>query len=184
METASPTVFDPYHKWLGIRGFRNAPNHYRLLGIDLFESDEEVIRDAAARQLTHLKTYRVGAQRELCGRIIDEVTQARSMLLDHERKTAYDRELKLKCATSGPLVVEATNGLSLIADRDTVGLDELPGIIGPLDEVAQCARPRVRVGRGEWLAANKWWSVTAVGSRTPCRASSAPAVGRGCGSRA
>ncbi len=145
MESASPTIFDPYHKWLGIRGFRNAPNHYRLLGIDLFENDEEVIRDAAARQLTHLKTYRVGAQRELCSRIIDEVTQARSVLLDRERKTEYDRELKLKSATSGPVNVNTTNGPSLISDLDTVGGDMQPGSVGSLHGIA-AARSIGRLG--------------------------------------
>ena len=39
--------FDPYHKWLGIPPKDQPPNHYRLLGIELFESDPEVIDMAA-----------------------------------------------------------------------------------------------------------------------------------------
>ena len=35
--------FDPYRKWLGIPPKDQPPNHYRLLGIDLFEADAEVI---------------------------------------------------------------------------------------------------------------------------------------------
>jgi type IV pilus assembly protein PilM len=92
--SASPT-FDPYHKWLGIRDYAGSPNHYRLLGLELFEADDEVIRDAAARQTTHLRTYRNGSQREICERIVQEVLQAKSILLDAREKAAYDRELKL-----------------------------------------------------------------------------------------
>ena len=36
-------MFDPYHKWLGIPPKDQPPNHYRLLGVDLFESDPDVI---------------------------------------------------------------------------------------------------------------------------------------------
>ena len=35
--------FDPYHKWLGISPKDQPPDHYRLLGIDRFESDLEVV---------------------------------------------------------------------------------------------------------------------------------------------
>ena len=34
-------TFDPYHKWLGILPEEQPPNHYRLLGIVDFESDED-----------------------------------------------------------------------------------------------------------------------------------------------
>ena len=37
-----PESFDPYHRWLGIPPREQPPNHYRLLGIDLFEADADV----------------------------------------------------------------------------------------------------------------------------------------------
>jgi hypothetical protein len=43
-----PQAFDPYHRWLGIPPKRQPANHYRLLGLELFETDPEVIRDAMA----------------------------------------------------------------------------------------------------------------------------------------
>ena len=43
--------FDPYHKWLGIPPKDQPPNHYRLLGLSLFESDPEVIRRLVTDQL-------------------------------------------------------------------------------------------------------------------------------------
>jgi hypothetical protein len=35
-------AFDPYRKWLGIPPEEQPPNHYRLLGIALFEDDPDV----------------------------------------------------------------------------------------------------------------------------------------------
>ncbi len=39
--------FDPYHKWLGIPKKEQPANHYRLLGITVFEPDLDVIEAAA-----------------------------------------------------------------------------------------------------------------------------------------
>ena len=36
-------AFDPYFKWLGIPKADQPPHAYRLLGIELFESDADVI---------------------------------------------------------------------------------------------------------------------------------------------
>ena len=49
--------FNPYHKWLGIRESQTPPNHYRLLGIELWETDEEVICDAHSRQANHVEKF-------------------------------------------------------------------------------------------------------------------------------
>ena len=48
--------FDPYLKWLGIRESSRPINHYRLLGLDLFEDDADVIAMAADRQMSHIRT--------------------------------------------------------------------------------------------------------------------------------
>jgi hypothetical protein len=47
-------TFNPYHKWLGISLKEQPPNHYRQLGIDVFESDPEVIEAAADRQMAYI----------------------------------------------------------------------------------------------------------------------------------
>ena len=39
--------FDPYHKWLGILPKDQPPHHYRLLGLETFEDDLQVIEAAA-----------------------------------------------------------------------------------------------------------------------------------------
>src|SRR5262249_41197256 len=41
------TMFDPYRKWLDIQSKEQPPNHYRLLSVDLFENDLDVIEGAA-----------------------------------------------------------------------------------------------------------------------------------------
>ena len=41
-------AFDPYHRWLGISPKDQPPDHYRLLGIEQFESDLRVIGAATS----------------------------------------------------------------------------------------------------------------------------------------
>ena len=43
--------FDPYLKWLGIPPKDQPAHHYRLLGIEAFESDPEVISNAADQRM-------------------------------------------------------------------------------------------------------------------------------------
>ena len=52
--------FDPYYQWLGIPPEEQPPNHYRLLGIQLFEENREVIQNAADRQMVHLRSFQNG----------------------------------------------------------------------------------------------------------------------------
>ena len=56
----SDPKFDPYYKWLGISADDQPANHYRLLGVDQFESDADVIESAAQRQIAHVRTFALG----------------------------------------------------------------------------------------------------------------------------
>ena len=53
-------TFNGYHVWLGIPPQEQPPNHYRLLGIAVFESDMDVIDHAADRQMAHVRTFQSG----------------------------------------------------------------------------------------------------------------------------
>lgn len=53
-------MFDPYYKWLGIPPKDQPPNHYRLLGLQLFEPDVEVIEAAANRQMAYVQQRATG----------------------------------------------------------------------------------------------------------------------------
>ncbi len=87
--------FDPYHKWLGIPANEQPPNHYRLLGLELFESDHEVIDSAADQRMSHLKTYQTGKNARVSQNLLTEVAKARVCLISPSEKTNYDRDLRL-----------------------------------------------------------------------------------------
>jgi hypothetical protein len=93
--------FDPYRKWLGIPKREQPPNHYRLLALDWFEDDPEVIEAAADRQMAHLRTYQGGRHADDSQRLLNELSAARVCLLNPERKAAYDAQLRAKLAASG-----------------------------------------------------------------------------------
>ena len=52
--------FDPYHKWFGIPPKLQPPNHYRLLGVEKFEDDLDVVANAAEQRIAYVKTYELG----------------------------------------------------------------------------------------------------------------------------
>ena len=96
MSAASATEFNPYYKWLGISGVNSAPDHYRLLGIDLFESDAEVIAVAAERQMTHVRKYQTGRFAPYSQRVLNEIAAAKICLLDPQKKQDYDSVLRAR----------------------------------------------------------------------------------------
>ncbi len=49
------TDFDPYHEWLGIPPEDQPANHYRLLGLELFEADWHVIESTSLKQIAHIR---------------------------------------------------------------------------------------------------------------------------------
>lgn len=94
--------FDPYHKWLGIALKDQPPHHYRLLGIDPFEDDRDVIDAAANRVMSYLKDIATGDEAAHSQRLLNEVARARVCLLNRERKAAYDKELRAKLSARKP----------------------------------------------------------------------------------
>ena len=88
--------FDPYYKWLGIPPKDQPPNHYRLLGIEAFESDRDVIEAAANRLMSYLHEIAAGDEVDYSQQILNEVSAARVCLLDRRQKSVYDVGLKKK----------------------------------------------------------------------------------------
>lgn len=95
--------FDAYHRWLGIAPKHQPPTHYRLLGIEEFESDPEVIADAAERQIAHVRRYALGQHATLSQQILNELSQAKATLLDPSRKAAYDAQLQAMRLPPAPM---------------------------------------------------------------------------------
>jgi len=100
-------VFDPYRKWLGIAPKDQPPNFYRLLGIDLFESDPDVIANAADQRMTHVRTFQSGPHGALSQRILNELAAARVCLLDQQKRADYDADIREKLRTESPSVGRA-----------------------------------------------------------------------------
>ncbi len=85
--------FDPYLQWLGIRDPQRPPNHYRLLGVELFETDADVLANAADRQMAHVRTFQTGKHGAESQRLLNELAAAKVCLLDPQRKAEYDAVL-------------------------------------------------------------------------------------------
>ncbi|HND53260.1 MAG TPA: hypothetical protein PLV92_12710, partial [Pirellulaceae bacterium] len=94
--------FDPYRKWLGIPPEEQPPNFYRLLGIPLFETDPDVIENAAHRQMAYVRTFQTGRHAEQSQRLLNELAAAKVCLMNPDRKAAYDAELHRAAADGGP----------------------------------------------------------------------------------
>ena len=120
MQATLQQTFDAYHVWLGIPPEEQPPNHYRLLGIGLFESQPDVIASAADRQMGHLRTFQSGKHSELSQQLLNEVAAAKICLLNPARKAAYDGQLRQEANTAE----DAEGDLTPWADI----ADQLPAI--------------------------------------------------------
>lgn len=94
----SSVTFDPYYQWLGIPPQEQPANYYRLLGIDLFEANADVISVAADRQMAHVKTFGAGRFSEQSQQVLNELATARLCLLNGIKKQKYDSQLRLDLA--------------------------------------------------------------------------------------
>jgi hypothetical protein len=99
--------FDPYYKWLGIPPKDQPPHAYRLLGIELFESDREVIDAAANRIMAYLKDLAAGDDGQHSQKLLNEIAQTRLLLLNKAKKAAYDQELQAKLESDNKPAVPA-----------------------------------------------------------------------------
>ena len=99
---AMPEPFDPYLQWLGIRDPQRPPNHYRLLGVELFEGDPEVLANAADRQMSHVRSFQAGPNWLVSQRLLNELATAKVCLLHAEKKALYDARLRAELAVAEP----------------------------------------------------------------------------------
>ena len=141
MQAAPRQAFDPYHTWLGIPPEEQPPNHYRLLGVGLFESQPNVIASAADRQMGHLRTFQSGKWSELCQRLLNEVATAKVCLLNPAKKATYDETLRQHTIPAEDATGDSTPWAA-IAEQLPVLARERTG--------AKTATPARRVA-GKWL---------------------------------
>lgn len=96
--------FDPYRKWLGVPPEDQPPHHYRLLGIEPFEADPDVIANAADGRMAQVKNFQIGKYSQQSQKILNEIAAAKVCLLNPEKKAEYDRQLRprLESENKGP----------------------------------------------------------------------------------
>ena len=92
---------DPYHELLGIPLQEQPPNHYRLLGITLFETNRQVIANAALKQSKFLRSLGTSQYGEICQTLLNEVAAAKICLLHTEKKAGYDQQLRARSQGAG-----------------------------------------------------------------------------------
>lgn len=108
---------DVYHELLGIPPAEQPPNHYRLLGIPLFEGNESVIKNGCRRQYEFARSARKRDIRAVES-LLNELMSAKLVLLNPEQKEAYDSQLR---GSLGPL--ESLGGAALGGSLAAVGAD-------------------------------------------------------------
>jgi hypothetical protein len=133
------TTKDPYYEWLGIPPKDQPPNHYRLLGIELFERARKVIDTAANRQMTFVKQYQSGEDAELSQRILNELMGARLCLLNREKKAAYDETLRAQLGLAASSVPQPTRPTPppVCSPTEPAASSE-PSISSPAEHPAKC----------------------------------------------
>ena len=82
-------VFDPYYLWLGIPPADQPPDHYRLLGITQFESDADVIRNAAEQRMSYLRTV-TGPRAKRAQQLVNEIVAAQRILAEEDAREKYN----------------------------------------------------------------------------------------------
>lgn len=100
----SDANFDPYHQWLGIPPDEQPANHYRLLGLELFEADRDVVESVSLEQIAHIRTFAIGANSERSQLLLNELSAARVTLLNAVQKAEYDQELRQQLNIAPPPV--------------------------------------------------------------------------------
>ena len=90
--------FDPYYEWLSIPPDEQPADYYRLIGVRRFETNRDVISNAAERQMLLLKSLQGGPYSHLTQKLMNEVARGRIGLLDERKKSQYDMELKRQIA--------------------------------------------------------------------------------------
>jgi hypothetical protein len=130
-------AFDVYYKWLAIPPAEQPPNLYRLLGLNIFEADPDVISIAADQRMAHIRSFQTGPHSDLSQAILNELASARVRLLTPEKKAAYDESLRLQVAM--PPVMAVTPPLVSVTPPD-VPLPQ-PIALKPLPPAIPAAQP-------------------------------------------
>jgi hypothetical protein len=137
---------DHYTEWLDIPPGERPPNHYVLLGLDLYESDTEIIRQAADTQMKRIRP-RCFKHPEKGTAILNEIAKARVCLIDQDRKNQYDQFLRHGPPKSAPQEAPSSSDSGTIVDDPA-----LPTLSeeSPMDYVPTAVSRGFRLGGFAW----------------------------------
>ena len=83
--------FNAYHVWLSIPPAEQPPNHYRLLGLSLFEANREAIESAAVGRTMLLRTFALGKHMEPIAGVAQRGTESEELPVDPGEKGGLRR---------------------------------------------------------------------------------------------
>lgn len=86
--------FDPYYEWLGIPPEAQPADYYRLLGISQFETNVNVISNAADQRMYFIRMFQNGPHSNETQMILNVLAHARITLLNPQSKSEYDQQLQ------------------------------------------------------------------------------------------
>jgi curved DNA-binding protein CbpA len=89
-------AFDPFHEWLGIPPLEQPANYYRLLGLNVFESDLAAIQLAAKRRTMLVQPHIAGPNGAIAQKLLQQINAARQLLSNADKKETYDAALRQK----------------------------------------------------------------------------------------
>ena len=130
----SDANFDPYHEWLGIPPDEQPANHYRLLGLELFEDDRGVIESVSLEQIAHIRTFAIGANSEQSQLLLNELSAARVTLLNLAQKAEYDQDLRQQLNIAPPPVDVISESTQQTVNTPTVE-DEAATVVADSDQM-------------------------------------------------
>ncbi|QDV44166.1 hypothetical protein Enr13x_40280 [Stieleria neptunia] len=128
-----------YQEWLEIPADRLPPNHYALLGLYDFESDETLIESAAKSRSAYLHQIAAGPRRKIVQEMLGQVAIARRTLLSGESRSAYDESLRSGAATN------ATPGAST-----PVAIEPAAAVASESSQRRESTVPRPRTKASDW----------------------------------
>ena len=85
-------VFDPYREWLGIDPQEHPVDHYRLLGLQQFESDVDLINQAADACMVEVRLHQLGPHGRYTQQLLNEISSARVCLVQTDSRIAYESQ--------------------------------------------------------------------------------------------
>lgn len=164
------TLKDAIYELLGIPLEHQPADYYRLLGLVPFESNTEVIANAASRQMLFVRQLASGPYSAIAQDLLDLLSEAKVCLLNTRRRNRYDAELRQ--AASEGLLNEKLRSI------ETARVAALPAKASstPINQAAPVNQSHPELGDPEsvMLSASVWQQSSAMLSQAEFQSATPP----------